>query len=115
MTPQIASRVEERRGGRNKFEIEKPVQLDNRKRMERFDDSNRFRMEKRQDFRKQFDNRRDFRSRRDYERDRDRGRNRYFLTIITRHILLGIKLENFAHYYICISMTRLGIYIYHRI
>lgn len=79
--PQIASRVEEKRGGRNKFEIEKPVQIDNRKRNDRFENLTRFRTERRQDFRRQFDNRRDFRNRRDRVRDleRERGadRNRF--------------------------------------
>lgn len=74
--PLIASRVEEKRGGRNKFEIEKPVQVDSRKRNERFEEIKKFRVEKRQDFRRQFDNRRDFRSRRDRERDRERERQR---------------------------------------
>lgn len=80
-TPQIASRVEEKRGGRNKFEIEKPIDIDSRKRIEKFDDKNRFRVENKYVNRRQFGNRRDFRSRRDRERERererDRDRNRY--------------------------------------
>lgn len=75
-TPQIASRVEEKRGGRNKFEIEKPVQIDSRKRNEKFEDSSRFRLENKHDFRRQFSNKRDFRSRRDRERDRERERDK---------------------------------------
>lgn len=98
-TPQIASRVEEKRGGRNKFEIEKPVQIDSRKRNERFEDGNRFRMDNKQDFRRQFSNKRDFRSRRDRERDRERERDR------NRNRFDGYLLLEYDKFYLIIKVV----------